>query len=256
MNQSTVTLVAGPPGVGKTTWITNQLAHEPGPVVYFSPGNGSVPIDQTWIAAEFPAAQVLAEGQEAELLQKLATGMTTYIELGFYLNLGALDPVLGTLPCQRVAILPPALKDSEWQPWANEIVPGEAVETVTTQAQLWRSPMTGQVHDFDSLKILWFELTQGAYGQVFRAKGIFEIHDGQSVYAGFVAGLPEGDFEALNLPRWLSGRPQRFSGLEVLGQNLDQPTLVQTLQDCHLSESAILHYQQQVKESLQLEVEV
>jgi hypothetical protein len=38
--------------------------------------------------------------------------------------------------------------------------------------------------------------------------------------------------------------------MEVLGQNLDESTMRQTLEDCYLSETAIAQYQQQVKQIL------
>lgn len=83
-----------------------------------------------------------------------------------------------------------------------------------------------------------------------RAKGIFDVADGRALYRTFVDGQPELDDLELNLPRWTQGRPERFSGLEVVGQGLDQSAIAQTIQDCCLNEQAILYYQQQVKDLL------
>lgn len=50
-----ITVVAGPVGCGKTTWIEQQLRlKQQEKVLYFSPGTGAVPIDQTRLGAEFP----------------------------------------------------------------------------------------------------------------------------------------------------------------------------------------------------------
>lgn len=69
-----------------------------------------------------------------------------------------------------------------------------------------------------------------------------------------MAGVPATDFLELDLPRHLEGRPQRFSGVEILGQSLDESAIRQTLQDCYLSETAIAQYQEQVKQILVEEI--
>jgi G3E family GTPase len=109
---------------------------------------------------------------------------------------------------------------------------------------------TGQVIDENSLEDFWYEITHGAYGEVIRAKGIFDVNDGRSIYCDFVAGVPQTGFLELDLPRYLEGRPQRFSGLEISGKNLDEPALKSTLSDCCLSDYLISQYQQQVKQIL------
>jgi G3E family GTPase len=146
--------------------------------------------------------------------------------------------------------LPPHLKDSEYHTWADKIVNGADIDTSITQTQLWRAPTSGQVIDEDSLQEFWYEITHDAYGTVTRAKGIFDVADGRSLYADFVEGVPATDFLELDLPRHLEGRPQRFSGIEIWGKNLDELAIRQTLQDCYLSETAIAQYQEQVKQIL------
>ncbi|MBW4550177.1 MAG: hypothetical protein KME35_03560 [Aphanocapsa sp. GSE-SYN-MK-11-07L] len=49
MSQPIVIAVAGLAGVGKTTWIQEQLSQATGELFYFCPGAGNVPIDQTQI---------------------------------------------------------------------------------------------------------------------------------------------------------------------------------------------------------------
>ncbi|WP_228059717.1 GTP-binding protein [Plectonema radiosum] len=115
---------------------------------------------------------------------------------------------------------------------------------------LWRVGTDTQVIDEDSLEEFWYELTHGAYGNVSRAKAIFDVNDGRSIYCDFVAGIPQAGFLELNLPRHLEGRPQRFSGIEVLGESLDEVTLKQTLSDCFLSDLLVKQFQQQVKQML------
>ncbi|MCC3404316.1 MAG: GTP-binding protein [Microcoleus sp. PH2017_10_PVI_O_A] len=253
MSQPTITAVAGPPGSGKTTWIRQQLAAETAPVLYFSPGSGNVPIDQTCIAAGFPQIKTLTDGEESLLAKHLANGVSAYIELGFHLQLTTLENLLQSFPSRRIGVVPPEIKDTEWHKWADVIVEGIAVSGEADKLSIWRSPTKGQVLDPASLDMFWYqEMTQGAYGKVHRAKGIFDIADGRSFYFDFAAAFQETAHEELPLPRWLEGRPQRFSGIEIVGENLDETALGQTLEDCCLSETIMLNYQQQVKQSLSL----
>lgn len=247
-----ITVIAGCSGCGKTHWICQQLRNASCTenVVYFSPGTGNVPIDQIRLSAEFPEVKVVNDQQEGEFLSQIIGSEIIYIELGFYLELGATEQILGSLPYQSVAVLPPHLKDSEYHAWAKKIVRGAEINTNMNQNQIWRAPTIGQVIDEESLHEFWYELSHGAYGKVSRAKGIFDVADGRSLYADFILGLPTTDFLELDLPRHLEGRPQRFSGLEVLGENLDESAMKQTLQDCYLSDAAIAQYQEQVKQIL------
>ncbi|WP_427157217.1 GTP-binding protein [Aliinostoc sp. HNIBRCY26] len=252
MSVININVVAGLAGCGKTTWIYQQIQNLSASVnvIYFSPGTGKVPIDQTRLAADFPHIKVFHDGQETEFLQQLAKFETAYIELGFYLELTSVKTILNGLSYQSLAILPPTLQQSEYHAWADKIIPGADIDTNILSNQLWRVPSNGQVIDEDSLQEFWYEITHGAYGQVSRAKGVFDVADGRSLYADFVAGVPATEFLELDLPRHLAGRPERFSGLEVLGNNLDESAMKQTLEDCYLSEVAITQYQQQVKQIL------
>lgn len=251
MSKPIITVVAGLPGVGKTSFIRQHIPKSK-PAVYFSPGTGNVPIDQTCLATDFPDLKIITDGQESLLIEYLANGAVAYIELGFYLELNTMSPLFDTIPSSRIAIIPPGTKNSEWHQWANQIIEGFAIESNINNCQIWRSPTNGQVIDQASLDIFWYqELTAGAYGEIMRAKAIFDIADGRAFYFDFVPGK-ETIYQELNLPRWLKGRPERFSGIEVFGHNLNQKALAESLQDCCLPETAILAYQQQVKETLKI----
>jgi hypothetical protein len=251
-----ITVVAGSVGCGKTTWIDQQLRlKQREKVLYFSPGTGTVPIDQTHLAAEFPTVKVFNDSEKVEFFNQLALADAVYIELGFYLELSAVSQILDNLQYQAIAILPPNLHNSEWHDWANEIIPGANIPNSLSQARLWRASSTGEVVDENSLEEFWYELTHNAYGKVTRGKGIFNIADGRYLYADYVDGVSKNDFVELNLPRHLEGRPQRFSGIEVFAEDLDEATVGQTLQDCCLSETAILYYQEQTKQLLIEEIE-
>ncbi len=258
--------VASPPGVGKTHWIRQQIAQANKSVGYFSPQtertthgseatsqrvSSSVPIDAIYLQSEYPQLKLYQTGEEAELNNTI-----TYLEIPWYLDLAGIEPLLQTFNSHRVAIIPSDTDSTELKTWADEIIPGNNITKLTTALQIHRGVLTGEILDFDSLATFWLELTQGAYGKVVRAKGIFDLVDGQIYYGDFTPGKSELEFKPLNLPHWLNGKPDRFSGFEIVGSNLDKAEIAQTVRDCCVPESAINYYQQQVKESLETEPEV
>lgn len=247
-----ITLVAGPPGIGKTTWISQFLSASEHPLFYLCPGTGTETIDRLRIAYRFPNVTVVDDSQAAELLMNLPDPGQVYIELGFHLDLAALP--FNSLPCRRVVIVPPELAQltaqSEWHNWANELVAGNNIQIPTPNdlPNFWRMSLTGQVFDPPSLEALLTEMTEGAYGRLIRLKGIFELPDGQAFYIDFVEGLPGIEYTELKLPRSLKGRPTRLSGLEVVGYNLQQKTMAETLRVSCLSDELLDQYQRQYRQ--------
>ncbi|MGB7518443.1 MAG: hypothetical protein WA896_02285 [Spirulinaceae cyanobacterium] len=243
--------VASPPGEGKTHWIHQQIAQVNEPVGYFSPQTDSLPIDVVYLQSEYPQLKLYQTGEEAALNNTI-----TYVEIPWYLDLAGIEPLLQTFNSHRVAIIPEDNDSTELETWADEVIPGNNITKPTIALQIHRGVLTGEILDFDSLATFWLELTQGAYGEVVRAKGIFDLVDGQIYYGDFRSGKSELAFKPLNLPRWLNGKPDRKSGFEIVGSNLDKAEIAQTIRDCCVPESAINYYQQQVKESLESEPEV
>ena len=245
-----ITVVAGPPGSGKTTWIRQRLGAAEARPGYLYLGAGAEAVDRLRIGYQFPQVSVIAEAEAPALLMDLPESMQVYIELGFHLDLASLNG----LPCRRVAVVPPDLPRSEWHDWADEIVVGNSIAPAEEALPgLWRAPLTGQVFDPPSLDELLIELTEGAYGRVTRLKGIFELPDGQAFYVDFVAGIPGLEYTELKLPRWLEGRPGRPSGLEVVGYDLQQILIKETLLLACLSDEVLVQYQRQYRQQYELD---
>jgi hypothetical protein len=177
--------VASPPGTGKTEWICRQIAQTNKPVGYFSPKTDSVPIDTIYLQSKYPQLKIYHTREEAALLTE-SDQTITYIEIPWYLNLSGIEPLLTRLNSHRVAVISADTKNTEFKTWADEVVSGNQVTKLTTSLQIHRGVLTGEILDFDSLATFWLEMTQGAYGEVVRAKGIFDLEDGQIYYGDFM----------------------------------------------------------------------
>lgn len=254
MQLPNIILVAGFPGVGKTTWIQQQLSNTQS-ATYLNLGSGTVPIDATALATEVPGLVGIADEDLSDFLQLNANHSPIYIEIGFQIDLATLVLPVESARCQKVVVVPPDADITEWKEWAEKFVVGAETRWQGDRPQIWRSRLTGQVLDLASLNTFWYELTHAAYGKLHRAKGIFDLADGRSMHFDFVAGLPnpdrpETDRTELDLPLWSEGRPDRFSGIEVIGEALDQRAIAQTLTDCCLDDAVIAYYQAQIREAL------
>ncbi|MGB0562106.1 MAG: GTP-binding protein [Spirulinaceae cyanobacterium] len=247
MDAMTLVAIAGPPGSGKTTWLSQFLSDQQRPLFYCCPGMGAASVDLARIAYRFPWVQLLSDEQIPQAFMNLPDQALVYLELGFYLDLTS--PLLASLPCHRVAVVPSSLTTSEWHDWADEVVVGNdiTIPEPGNLPELWRSPLTGRVFDPPSLDEILIELTGDAYGKVQRVKGIFEMPDGRAFHVDFVAGLSGIEYTELGIPRWLEGRPERFSGIEVVGWDLQKAAIAETLLAGCLADDVLRSYQEQYK---------
>ncbi|MEM1370166.1 MAG: GTP-binding protein [Cyanobacteria bacterium P01_H01_bin.15] len=247
MDSTALIAVAGPSGSGKTAWISQFLQDQRRPLFYFCPGMDDCSIDQAQIAYRFPWVNLVPESKAHQILSELPDGALMYLELGFHLDLAS--PFLASLPWHKVAVLPAGLNASDWHDWADEVTTGNETTALAPDnlPELWRSPLSGQVFDPQSMDEILGELTGGAYGNVTRVKGIFELPDGRAFHIDFAKGLPGIEYTELPVPQWLEGRPNRYSGIEVVGWNLEQKSIAQALLDGCLSDQLIAHYQEQYR---------
>ncbi|MBD2314541.1 GTP-binding protein [Desertifilum sp. FACHB-1129] len=238
-------VVAGPPGSGKTTWISEFIAQAPREVLYLAPGTEGVPLDAAYLSCQSDRIQVAMDRDPQEISAQLAQGTPVCIEVGVHLELTQERSNLQT-PMHRVAVVPEGLQDTEWHAWADRVVVGNPQSTPIANVEIWRAMLTGQVVDPPSLDVFWYELVEGAYGEVKRAKGIFNQPDGSVFYFDFLSGRGESEISQLHEAQRLAGRPEFVSGIEAIGVGLNTTAIAQTLQECCLSDTAIAHYQDQL----------
>ena len=249
--------VAGPSGSGKTNWISQQIQDLSNSSFYLAPGINEHSLDLMRIGYSFPEVQVIPTQEIPKWINHWReaglSDATVYLELGFHLVLD--HPMLSVLPWHRVAVLPPKLSNSEWHDWSNENVTGNdiVIKSEAGEPNIWLTSLRGQVFDPPSLNEIIMEIIQGAYGGVHRLKGVFELPDGKGFYVDFVQGMADVGYVELKIPRWLKGRPDRPSGIEVVGWNLQTSAIAQALKDSYLSDDILLYYQQQYQAVLQEE---
>jgi hypothetical protein len=253
MNRQPIYLVAGGSGVGKTAWICQQLAatEHKAAGAYACLGAGDIRIDETYVAAAIEGVEILPTLGD---WSRITATKRLYVEIAPQIDLKTLELPFGEDLARPIEIVPQgtqaSAQTSEWHDRPAEIIASKAapVELVPTASPRWL--LTGEVLDPGSLNLFWDELINGAYGTVIRAKAIFEIADGRSIYFNFGLGYPDCAYIELPLPQAIDGRPTRFSGLEIVGDGLQTTVITETLEDCGLDDTALAYYQAQIRSQL------
>lgn len=249
-----ITVVIGSFGVGKTYWIQQKIKENRSDNYYYSPKTNTFPLDGAFLQTVEQELSIVDISSPQELI-KLGEKNNLYLEIPEYVDFTPMKPFFSQLNCQIVAIVGRGENKDKWKALTDKIFINQEINIKTpsprfSDLQIHRASLTEEVLDFPSLETFWQELTLGAYGDILRAKGIFNIMDGQCIYGEYLNDSYHPPFSPLNLPLSIEGRPTHFSGLEIIGCNLDKKAIVDTLRDFCLEDSAVYFYQQQVKQSL------
>ena len=241
-------------GVGKTHWIKEDLKHSNIPSYYLSPKTDTFPLDAAFLQAYSPDLSIVNSQDSSELID-LSKENNVYVEIPEYIDTETIPAFMPALKAEKIAIISSSENPEKWENLANKIIINEELksncESVSlANLQIHRAGLTEEVLDFPSLETFWQELIEGAYGDIVRVKGIFNIMDGECIYRDYLQDGINLDFQPLNIPLSLQGRPTHFSGLEIIGANLDKQAIVDTISDFCLPDDIVQFYQQQVKESL------
>lgn len=250
-----ITAVIGSFGVGKTHWIQQQLKESQDKnFYYYSPKTNTFPLDGAFLQSIHKDLSIV-DVQSPQDLIELSQKNHVYLEIPEYVDYAPIKNLFEKLNAQVIAIVSQTENQDKWKSLANKIIINQTITIKPhlqnfSDLQIHRANLTKEVLDFSSLQTFWQELTLGAYGDILRTKGIFNIMDGQCIYGEYLQNSYNPEFYPLNLPLSLEGRPTHFSGLEIIGCNLDKKAMADTLGDFCLDDSAVYFYQQQVKQSL------
>ncbi len=248
-----VCLVSGPPGCGKTQWALQTLQSHHGSCSYIRLTGDSPDgleqgldsgIDQTWLQDQIPellSAQRHEQGQDHDDDDQL-----TVIEVQQFRRpehegingYGAqVQAHLESLQLQPTQILHFG-RDPE--------LPSQ--DTLEfSRLEAWHHSLVGCVWDPDSLSSFWFELVNGAYGDVYRAKALMNLPDGRSFFCNWMVSQQGSQFLPLNSTATPKGRPSRTSELVVQGKALNPPGIQSTINDCLLTDEVLEMQQQQLR---------
>jgi hypothetical protein len=242
-------LISGPPGCGKTSWILSQLQRHDGACGYLrlagfadeglqQARDGG--IDLTFLQDQCPG--LLDLGDPDFSLAPHPDSLLALIELPQFhspdqAGLAGTDrriiPELHALPLQP---------DRHLHFGRDPELPSQDTLDFSVLTS-WSRTLTGGVWDPASLNSFWFELVNGAYGDVYRAKAVMNLPDGRAFFCNWMVSQSGSQLLPLHSVAPPQGRPDRLSRLVVQGRNLDPAGIEATIDDCLLSD-AVLELQQ------------
>ena len=115
----------------------------------------------------------------------------------------------------------------------------------------WSLSLHDCVWDPNSLSSFWFELVNGAYGDVYRAKALMNLPDGRAFFCNWIVSQQGSQFLPLQAVAPPTGRPKRASELVVQGKALDGIGIQSTIDDCLLSDAVLEMHQAPLRDRQQ-----
>ena len=250
-------LISGPPGCGKTTWMLNALSSHQGPRGYLRLAGVSTAgleqavdggIDLTYLQDQITDLIDLSTGDQASSRQEEQLNL---VELSQFhppasngLE-GVEDSVIQQLEAVGLHL------DRSMHFGRDEELPKE--DTLEfSRLEAWSMPLEGCVWDPNSLSSFWFELVNGAYGDVYRAKALMNLPDGRGFFCNWMVSQGSSQFLPLESVAPPEDRPKRCSMLNVQGKALDGSGIQATIADCLLSDEVLELHQEPQRQHAEL----
>ena len=252
-----VWLISGPPGCGKTSWILGKLKKHNSSCGYlrlprFSENSlehaDSNEIDSVFLKDQIP--QLIDFSKSSDSLCANQDGLLLFIELPqFHLpkqsGLAGIDRRI-IRHLENLKLLPDRYLhfglDNELP--IEDTLNFKKIESLSIN-------LSETVWDPPSLNTFWFELVNGAYGDIYRAKALMNIIDGRFMLFNWIVSQQGSQFLQLNNFAPPKGRPQRISQLIIQGINLDFLGIQSTV-NLGLVNDAVLQFHQDSLRNQQL----
>ena len=248
-----VCLVSGPPGCGKTSWALQTLQSHQGSCSYLRLAGDNPDgleqgcdsgIDQAWLQDQIPDLQAARPpGQE---LEPPVDNHLTVIEVQQFRTpeLSGLDGYGAHVQTQLHNL---QLQPTQTLHFGRDPELPSQDTLAFSRLEAWHHSLAGCVWDPDSLSSFWFELVNGAYGDVYRAKALMNLPDGRSFFCNWMVSQQGSQFLPLNSTSAPNGRPSRTSELVVQGKALNPAGIQSTINDCLLTDEVLEMQQQQLR---------
>ena len=241
-------LITGPPGCGKTNWILEVLQKHRGDCAYLRLDGSShegleqghnAGIDRAWLMDQIPQLQKFSDPATSSQLS--SSDRFVLIEAQQFSaptpSADGPDPQIKQ-QLERFNLTPDRTLHFGLDP---ELPKQDTL--AFTKLEAWHLDLQGCVWDPNSLSSFWFELVNGAYGDVYRAKALTNMPDGRSFFCNWMVSQSGSQFLPLQSVVPPTGRPRRASHLVIQGKGLIPTAIRSTINDCLLSDD-VLEFQQ------------
>ena len=249
-----VCLVSGPPGCGKTTWVLETLKQHQGACAFLRLEGDRLEgleqgvdggIDLAWLKDQIPELIALKPSPAGEALHPEAP--LTLIEVQQFRapETHGLDGFSASIR-ERLDVL--NLQPDQILHFGRDSVLPTHDTLEFSKLEAWHVSLERSVWDPNSLSSFWFELVNGAYGDVYRAKGLMNLPDGRAFFCNWMVSQQESQFLPLNSVAPASGRPERPLPWSSRAKALDPGGIQSTIDDCLLSDDVLAMQQHQLPE--------
>lgn len=246
-------LITGPPGCGKSNWIRDALLRHEGPCAYLRLNSSRMEgldhgpiagIDSAWLRDQIPELEDLSRQPSRALHAKngLVLIEVQQFQQPKRSESQGLDPKVKQ-HLEQLNLRPDRTLHFGLDP---ELPSHDTLDFQRLEA--WDQNLQGCVWDPNSLSSFWFELVNGAYGDVYRAKGLMNLPDGRSFFCNWMVSQEGSQFLPLDSVEPPKGRPERTSHLVVQGRALNCSGLQSTIDDCLLRDDVLELHQAQLRD--------